>query len=88
MVSPQQDVALVKVGRGTLTLTGKNTYGGGTTISGGSVVAGNASALGSSIGPLTLNTACTLDLDGQSLTVGELQGGGTITDSMPGRALF
>ena len=87
MISPQQDVALDKAGGGTLTLTGKNTYGGGTTISGGSVIAGSAWALGSGAGPLTIDTACTLDLDGQSPTVGELQGGGTITDSAAGSSV-
>ena len=39
---------------------------------------GNASALGS--GALAV-TAGTLDLDGNSVSVGQLSGGGTITDS-------
>jgi fibronectin-binding autotransporter adhesin len=45
--------AITKVGSGTWTLTGNNSYSGGTTISGGTIVVGNNSALGS--GTIVMN---------------------------------
>ncbi|HEY5063934.1 MAG TPA: autotransporter domain-containing protein [Xanthobacteraceae bacterium] len=45
--------SLIKVGVGTLTLTGTNTYSGGTTIDSGEISIGNVSGLGS--GTLTFN---------------------------------
>src|SRR5262249_47693420 len=47
--------ALVKVGSGTLTLTGQNTYSGGTTIAAGRLQIDNIGALGS--GPISFNGA-------------------------------
>jgi autotransporter-associated beta strand protein len=46
-------LALNKIGSGTLTLVGANTYGGDTTISGGIITAANDSALGT--GAVTFN---------------------------------
>lgn len=61
--------ALTKVGSGTLTLTGANTYSGGTTINAGTLRAGGAAnALGS--GAVTVGTGATLDLGSFGLTVG------------------
>jgi autotransporter-associated beta strand protein len=47
-------LALQKVGSGTLTLTGNNSYSGGTTISTGSILAGHNNALG--VGTITLSS--------------------------------
>ena len=58
--------------RGTLTLTGSNTYTGGTTISAGILQAGNAAALGSTGSSLTVSTSGELDLNGCSIGVGAL----------------
>jgi len=78
-------LAFTKQGSGALTLSGTNTYSGGTTIAAGTVIMGNAAALGATTGNLAL-TAGTLDLNGNSLTVGTLSGnsGAVITSSTAG----
>jgi autotransporter-associated beta strand protein/T5SS/PEP-CTERM-associated repeat protein len=75
---------LTKKGAGTLTLSGNNSYTGGTTISGGIIALGNANALGVA-GSVTM-TSGTLDLNGQSVTLGAISGssGGTITTGAAG----
>jgi fibronectin-binding autotransporter adhesin len=71
------DGSLVKVGTGTLTLSGADTYGGGTTVDAGILQLGTGGSLASS-GPLTVNGI--FDLNGHDQTVGALSGtGGTIT---------
>src|SRR5262249_24177243 len=47
--------SLVKVGTGTLVLSGANTYSGGTTINGGTVALSADANLGSAAGGLTFN---------------------------------
>jgi autotransporter-associated beta strand protein len=47
--------SLVKVGTGTLTLTGANTYSGGTTINGGTLAVSSDANLGAASGGLTFN---------------------------------
>lgn len=51
-----------KIGAGTLTLNGTNTYGGGTTLSNGNLIAGSAAAFGT--GTLTLTTGTSFDING------------------------
>lgn len=71
--------SLAKIGTGTLTLSGANTYTGGTIISGGALAAGHAMAFGG--GSVTL-TEGTLRLDGANHTVSVatdyVQNGGTL----------
>ena len=70
--------SLVKVGTGTLTLSGAETYGGGTTVNAGILQLGTGGSLDTS-GPLTVNGGI-FDLNGHDQTVGALSGtGGTIT---------
>ena len=59
----QGNMALVKTGAGTLTLTGTNTFSGTTTVSGGTLIAAgaSASALGST-SAITVNSGGTLQL--------------------------
>ncbi len=66
---------LTKLGAGMLILGGANTYIGGTTISSGTLqlALGNSAGLGALTGPLTIHSA-TLDLNGNSPTVGALTG--------------
>jgi filamentous hemagglutinin family protein len=56
-----------KLGSGTLTLSGNNSYGGITTVSGGGVLkVGSPTAIGMSI--ITVSSGSALDLNGQVLT--------------------
>ncbi|MGB8854168.1 MAG: autotransporter-associated beta strand repeat-containing protein, partial [Pirellulales bacterium] len=80
---------LAKVGSGTLTLSGSNSYTGGTLLNAGGLTLGNPNALGPTTNSLAVNGG-TLNLAGQSLTVGLLTGssGGTITSSTAGAITF
>jgi len=49
---PTSDLALAKVGSGSLTLTNANTYTGGTTIYGGSILADNTTGSATGSGPI------------------------------------
>jgi fibronectin-binding autotransporter adhesin len=66
----------VVVTGGTLALSGINTYSGGTTISGGTLQTGSTNALGT--GPVAVASPGILDLDGNSPTIGNLSGSGTV----------
>ena len=74
------------LGNGQLTLNGNNTYSGGTTINGGTLVLGNDAVLGAVTGSLTVGG--TLDLNGHSIAVRALGGGGTITNNVGGALTF
>ena len=73
------NIALVKDGSGTMTLSGANTYSAGTLISGGTLIAGGASAFGT--GAVSLGNGAILDL--ASLAVANTLGnnGGTIRNA-------
>jgi fibronectin-binding autotransporter adhesin len=58
--------SLTKLGSGTLTFNGANTYSGGTTITTGTLLAGSATALGS--GDISIASGGALDLNGQAMT--------------------
>ncbi|NBV53092.1 MAG: hypothetical protein EBR83_06165, partial [Verrucomicrobia bacterium] len=78
------NLAIVKSGAGTQTLTGANTYLGGTTVNAGTLKLGSANALGGDIGyngALTVNGG-KMDINGVgNLAIGTLAGtGGVITD--------
>jgi autotransporter-associated beta strand protein len=73
---------LTKVGPGTLTIGGSNSYLGGTTIDAGAVQVGNNSALGATTAPLWINGGA-FDVHGFSISVGALSGQGTI-DNLAG----
>lgn len=63
---------------GTLLLTGTNTYTGDTAIAAGTLQLGSATALSGSSDVVVTGT---LDLDGNSNTIGSLAGTGTVTNS-------
>ena len=67
-----------------MTLAGDNAYAGGTTITAGTLQMGSATALGWTSGSLFVNGAAALDLNGHSVTVGSLAGGGTIDNRAGG----
>lgn len=75
--------SLTKIGTGTLTLSGANTYSGGTRIDGGIIRLGANEALGT--GGLQIGAGGTFDLDGYTQTVTVLDGdaGSTIINSAP-----
>jgi fibronectin-binding autotransporter adhesin len=79
-------LSLMKVGGGTLTLTGTNTYSGGTTISGGVLQLGNGVTAGSISGPITVNSTLAFNQP-SSFTftpTGGINGSGTIVQMGPG----
>lgn len=76
--------SLIKVGTGTLTLSGANTYSGGTTLDAGTIVVNNAQALG--LGNVTVNGGI-LTADPQPINVkgNYIQtGGGTLQSQVAG----
>ncbi|MCP3382337.1 autotransporter domain-containing protein [Bradyrhizobium sp. CCGUVB4N] len=54
--------SLVKIGTGTLTLSGANTYTGGTTINGGTLQLGTAARTGAILGTVGIGAGATLDV--------------------------
>jgi autotransporter-associated beta strand protein len=74
-----QPLALDKIGSGTLTLGGVNTFTGGATINAGTLLLGNASALGAA-NVVTVNSG-TLNVNGLSPTTGYLAGSGPVINN-------
>jgi len=74
---------LTKTGAGTVTVSAAGTYSGATTVSGGTLQAGGADYL-SSISTYAIGSGCTLDLGGNSQSIGSLSGAGIVTDSTSG----
>ncbi|MEI6486236.1 MAG: autotransporter domain-containing protein [Sphingomonadales bacterium] len=64
--------ALTKMGTGTLTLTGANSYAGGTALNAGTIAVGNNAALGT--GALTMAAGTTLQAGAANLAVGNAIG--------------
>jgi autotransporter-associated beta strand protein len=77
-------VSLGKVGTGRLLLNGTNTFTGNVGIGGGSVVVGNPAALSvpAATSTVTVGGGATLDLNGNSISVANLNAptGSTVTD--------
>jgi outer membrane autotransporter protein len=69
---------LTKVGSGTLTLSGANTYTGPTMVNAGTLQAGAVNAF-SSASAFTLASGAILDLAGFNQTIGSLAGAGSVT---------
>jgi fibronectin-binding autotransporter adhesin len=77
---------IVKIGTGTLTLTGSNTYAGSMTISEGVITAFTSSSLSPSAS-VTVNSGAELDLnDGISASIQSLSGSGTVSLGSSGGA--
>lgn len=71
---------LTKVGSGTMTLMGANTYTGTTTINAGTLRLGAAGVIAdSSLVSVNVTVGGTFDLNGFNETVGPLTGGGNVT---------
>ena len=69
---------LIKVGTGTLTLSGANTYTGPTAVNAGTLQAGAVRAF-SSASAFTVASGATLDLAGFNQNIGSLAGEGSVT---------
>jgi autotransporter-associated beta strand protein len=75
---------LVKIGRGTLTLTGANSYTGGTTVAAGVLRAGTGNVFGANT-DLTVAGGARIELNGFAQTFATIGGSGSI--SLGGAAL-
>ena len=73
-------VALTKMGTGTQTLSGANTYSGATMVMTGTLQAGAAMSLSSKSDVTVMST---LDLNGNKEMIGALSGSGMVTSSTP-----
>ena len=79
IVNGNGGIGIIKIGTGTQTFSGTDTYALGTTVNAGDMVAGSVSAFGT--GPMTVNGG-QLDLHGFSESFGAFGGtGGVITNS-------
>lgn len=60
-------LAVTKIGTGTLTLGGANTFAGGLLVLAGNIIAGNDSALGGAANGVTVNSGASIDINGRTL---------------------
>ena len=77
-------VSVTKIGTGTLTLTGMNTYTGGTTVSGGALRVNNSTGSGTGTGDLEVFTGATLTGNGSISSATTIDNGGTLAPGNPG----
>ena len=70
---------MIKVGTGTLTLSGANTYTGGTTISAGTVQLGDGGTTGSILGNVLDNATLAFDRSNTGTFTGLISGSGSLT---------
>jgi filamentous hemagglutinin family protein len=76
------EIAIIKQGSGTLTLSGTNTYTGTTTVNAGTLAITNASALGTTAAGTTIASGATLDIRNISVGAEALTiNGGTLLTS-------
>jgi outer membrane autotransporter protein len=80
--------SLVKVGTGTLTLTGANTYSGGTTISAGTLQLGNGGTAGSIAGNVIDNAVLAFDRSDAVTFGGAISGTGSVTQIGSGTTIL
>ncbi len=73
------NIALVKDGTSTLTLSGSSVYSGGTDVRGGTLTVAGPNALGT--GDVTLRPGATLDLGSQAATNALANTGGTVVNA-------
>jgi len=69
---------VMKIGMGTLTLTGANSYTGGTTIAGGTLLAGNTAGSATGVGPVQVNLGGTLSGGGSVAGAVTVASGGAL----------
>ncbi|CAN5869630.1 hypothetical protein BH11PSE3_BH11PSE3_08440 [soil metagenome] len=70
--------SLVKVGSGTMILTGANTYSGGTTINGGTLQLGNGTASGTIVGNVVNNGTLAFARSSTATFSGDISGSGVV----------
>ena len=75
--------SLIKIGSGTLVLTGTNTYSGGTTVNGGTLLVNNASGSGTGSGAVTVANGGTLGGNGTITGATTISQGGTLAPGNP-----
>lgn len=80
----ENNLALTKIGNNTLTLSGNNTYSGNTTVSTGTLKIASVLAIPSGTGKGNVSLTGSLDLNGNSITLNGLSGGGGISSSAAG----
>jgi autotransporter-associated beta strand protein len=79
---------LSKIGDGTWTLTGNNTYSGGTVLSAGELIVGNGGTTGS-LGIAAIANSGSIDINRTgSVTFGTISGTGSVTNDGPGTAIL
>jgi fibronectin-binding autotransporter adhesin len=85
-VIPGSGASLVKIGTGTLTLSGTNTYTGGTTITAGTLQLGDGGATGSILGDVVNNATLAFNRSNANIYQfdGAISGSGAVQQNGPG----